>query len=104
MEVDQDIDAYRNLITTKAVSFQSVGLSKVPALNSKMFPHQASCTDFALRTGCSGTFLATGLGKSFVTLEWGRIIVEHTNKPVLMLAPLAVSKQHQREAEDGCLN
>lgn len=32
-------------------------------------------------------------------LEWGRAVVEHTNKPVLMLAPLAVGAQHVREAE-----
>lgn len=41
----------------------------------------------------------TGLGKSLVALEWGRVIVEHANKSVLMLAPLAVGPQHQREAE-----
>jgi hypothetical protein len=41
----------------------------------------------------------TGLGKSFAALEYGRVIVEATNKPVLMLAPLAVGPQHQREAE-----
>jgi len=44
-------------------------------------------------------FLDTGLGKSLCALEWGRVVVEHTNKPVLMLAPLAVGPQHQREAE-----
>lgn len=44
-------------------------------------------------------FLDTGLGKSFAALEWGRCIVDRTNKPVVMLAPLAVGPQHQREAE-----
>jgi hypothetical protein len=94
-----DIEAYRNLIASKAVSFDPRGLGKVPPLNQSMFPHQAACTDFALRAGCSGLFLATGLGKSLCSLDWGRVIVEHTNRPVLMLAPLAVSKQHEREAE-----
>lgn len=41
----------------------------------------------------------TGLGKSLVALEWARVIVEHTNRSALMLAPLAVGPQHQREAE-----
>ena len=41
----------------------------------------------------------TGLGKSLCALEWGRIVVEHTRKPVLMLAPLAVAHQHEREAQ-----
>ena len=32
-------------------------------------------------------------------LEWGRCVVEETNKPVLMLSPLGVVKQHAAEAE-----
>jgi hypothetical protein len=90
---------YLNLIASKAVTFTPRGLSKVPALNSRLFPHQQHSTEFALRAGCSALFLDTGLGKSFCALEWGRIVVEHTNKSVLMLAPLAVGPQHQREAE-----
>lgn len=93
-----ELKKYQDLIAKKAISFEPKGLSKIPKLNKKMFPHQTACTEFALRTGCSGAFLATGMGKSFVSLEWGRVIVEHTNKPVLMLAPLAVAKQHEREA------
>lgn len=94
-----NLDAYRALIAAKAIQFEPRGLDKVPALHASMFPHQAACTEFALRTGCAGLFLATGLGKSLCELDWSRVIVEHTNKPVLMLAPLAVSKQHEREAE-----
>ena len=41
----------------------------------------------------------TGLGKSFDELEWARIVVEKTNKPVLIMEPLAVGPQLQREAE-----
>lgn len=94
-----DIDDYRKLIASKAKLFTPTGLKRVPALHSSMFPHQEACTDFALRAGCAGLFLATGLGKSLCSLEWARVIVRHTNKPVLMLAPLAVAKQHAREAE-----
>jgi hypothetical protein len=90
---------YLKLIASKAVQFTPRGLSKVPSLNARMFPHQQHSTEFALRAGCAALFLDTGLGKSFCALEWGRVVVEHTNKPVLMLAPLAVGPQHQREAE-----
>lgn len=90
---------YQSLLARKAVSFQPTGLKKIPALHSDMFPHQTACTEFALRTGCAGLFLATGLGKSLCSLEYGRVVMETTNKPVLMLAPLAVAKQHEREAE-----
>lgn len=93
------LDDYHNLIARKAVAFEPRGLTKLPALNSRMFDHQRHSTEFALTAGCAALFLDTGLGKSLCALEWGRVIVEHTNKPVLMLAPLAVGPQHQREAE-----
>lgn len=93
------MNAYRDLIAKKAISFSPSGIKSVPALNAAMFPHQEACTAFALETGCAGLFLATGMGKSLCSLDWGRVVVEHTNKPVLMLAPLAVSRQHEREAE-----
>jgi hypothetical protein len=51
-----------------------------------------------LRAGCAALFLDTGLGKTLCALEWGRVVVEHTGLPVLMLAPLAVAAQHEREA------
>ena len=92
------LDAYHDLIAKKRVAFEPRGLAKIPALNAAMFPHQHHSTDFALRTGCAAMFLDTGLGKSLCALDWGRVVVEHTNKPVLMLAPLAVAMQHEREA------
>ena len=93
------VAAYHDLLANKRVSFEPRGLASVPALSDKLFPHQRHSTEFALRAGCSAMFLDTGLGKSFCALEWGRVIVEHTNKSVLMLAPLAVGPQHQREGE-----
>ena len=90
---------YKDLIAAKLIAFAPRGFDKIPPLNSALKDHQAHCTEFALRAGCSMMALDTGLGKSFIGLEYGRVIVEATNKPVLMLAPLAVSAQHQREAE-----
>ena len=93
-----DLAGYRDLIAAKAIAFEPRGLTRVPALNGALKDHQAHCVQFSVRAGSSAEFLDTGLGKSFIALEWGRIIVEATNLPVLMLAPLAVSKQHEREA------
>jgi hypothetical protein len=92
------LSGYHDLIARKKVAFEPRGLATIPELNSALKPHQAHCVEFALRAGCAAHFLDTGLGKSFSALEWGRVIVEHTNKPVLMLAPLAVGMQHEREA------
>lgn len=90
---------YRALCAGKRPAALRAGLDRVPALNPTLFDHQAHGVEFALRAGRCALFYDTGLGKTAMMLEWGRIIVEHTNKPVLMLAPLAVGTQHQREAE-----
>src|SRR5690606_20958776 len=90
---------YQELIARKAVSFVPRGFDNIPDLHPDLFPHQRAVTEFALRAGCAAMFLDTGLGKSFAALEWGRVVVEVTNKPVLMLAPLAVGPQHEREAK-----
>jgi len=93
------LQAYHDLIATKRPAFQGIGLSDIPELNPAMFDHQRHSTEFALRKGRAALFLDTGLGKSLCALDWGRIVVEHTNKPVLMLAPLAVAQQHKSEAD-----
>lgn len=88
---------YSDLIAAKSAAFELRGFDP-GVLNSAMKPHQRHATDFALRAGSSALFLDTGLGKTLCALEWGSKVVEHTNRPVLMLAPLAVSAQHEREA------
>ena len=90
--------SYYDLIAAKRIAFEARGLGNVPALNTALNPHQTHVVDFALRQGCSAMFLDTGLGKTLCALEWGRVVVEFSNRPVLMLAPLAVAAQHEREA------
>lgn len=89
---------YADLLARKRVSFEPRGFAP-PELHPALFPHQRAVTQFSLMAGASAMFLDTGLGKSFAALEWGRCVVERTNRSVLMLAPLAVGPQHQREAE-----
>ena len=98
------MDAYLDIIARKALAFQPRGLDRVPVLNSSLSDLQAHCVEFAVRTGSAALFLDTGLGKTFSAEEWGRVIVEATNLPVLMLAPLAVSGQHHREAEKWAID
>jgi superfamily II DNA or RNA helicase len=90
--------SYAELLAKRAAIVPMRGLDSIPALHPDMFHYQRDVTEFLLACGRGAAFLDTGLGKSFVSLEWGRIVAEHTGKPVLMLAPLAVAPQHVREA------
>ena len=90
---------YLDYLATKHVAATMRGLDQLPELNSAMFPHQRDTVEFMLSAGRGAPLLDTGLGKSLVELEYGRVIAEHTGKPVLMLAPLAVGPQHVKEAK-----
>lgn len=88
---------YRAIIERRAVKAAPRGLKKIPELCKGMFPHQRDCCEFLLGVGSGAAFLDTGLGKSLLSLEWARVIAEHTNRPVIMFAPLAVGPQHVKE-------
>lgn len=90
--------SYAELLARRSITAPVRGIENVPRLHAGMFHYQRDVTEFLLSVGCGAAFLDTGLGKSFVALEWGRVVAEHTGKPVLMLAPLAVAPQHVREA------
>lgn len=66
---------------------------------SALFDFQVSLVDRAVRKGRAAIFADCGLGKTPIQLTWAQNVVEHTNKPVLVLAPLAVSRQTVREGE-----
>lgn len=67
---------------------------------SWLFPFQRVIVRWALRRGRAAVFAATGLGKTRMQLTWASEVARHTGKQVLILAPLAVSKQTIREAND----
>lgn len=69
----------------------------MPAIGAHLYPFQRRCVEFALRVGASGIFLDTGLGKTLVQLEWAKHALEHANGRALLLTPLAVARQIERE-------
>lgn len=64
-----------------------------------LFDFQEAMVDYAVRKGRAALFEDCGLGKTVQFLTWAQNVVEHTNRPVLILTPLAVSGQTIREAE-----
>lgn len=65
----------------------------VTDLNPLLFDFQKFIVKKALKKGKYAIFADCGLGKTFMQLEWAQKVVEHTNKPVLILCPLAVAGQ-----------
>ena len=64
-----------------------------------LFDFQQSLIEWSLRKGRAAIFADCGLGKTPMQLVWAANVAEKTSKPVLILTPLAVSAQTQREAE-----
>ncbi len=74
------------------------GLSAIPSLSSHLFPFQRHCVEFLLGVGSGGLFLDTGLGKTLVQLEYAEHARNVENGMALILTPLAVARQIEREA------
>lgn len=67
------------------------------SLNPMLFEWQRDIVYWALRKGRAALFESCGAGKTPQQLEWAQKVVEHTNRPVLIVAPLAVAEQTRRE-------
>lgn len=64
------------------------------------FDFQKYVIEKAVKKGRVAVFLDTGLGKTLVQLSIAKNIINHTNKKVLILTPLAVGFQFIKEAKD----
>lgn len=90
-------DAYAEFVRRKSQVDSDGGFAPV-FMPSFLFDFQAALVDWSLRKGRSALFVDTGLGKTAKELVVAENIVRHTNRPVLILTPLAVSAQTVREA------
>lgn len=86
---------YQEFLKTKHIKFHSVGIEvEKSAINNMLFEFQKDLVRWALKKGRSAIFADTGLGKTFMQLEWARL----TGGKVLIIAPLSVAKQTANEA------
>lgn len=90
--------SYADFLARKLAADVPTGIAEPPALNDALFPFQRDLVRLALKRGRFALFADTGLGKGWMALEWCRVVAEHAGRPVLLLAPLAVSHQFAREA------
>jgi DNA modification methylase len=89
---------YPEFLASKRIIAQKSGFD-VPTdqLNPQLKDWQQRIVTWALRRGKAAIFADTGLGKTFMLLEWARWVSQHTGGNVLVLTPLAVAQQTKRE-------
>lgn len=89
---------YIDFLQNKLVRTLPTGI-QVPetSLNSNAFEWQRHCVNWALNRGKAALFEDCGLGKTVQQLIWADEVNKATNKPVLILSPLAVAPQTKAE-------
>ena len=89
---------YLQFLETKQKSIITSGFEiNENELNNAMFDFQKFIVKRALNAGKYAIFADCGLGKTLMQLEWAKQVNNHTDKPVLILAPLAVVGQTKQE-------
>ena len=89
---------YMTFLIQKQQSARPEGIKRIK-LPDRMFDFQRHLTEWALKQGRSAIFADCGMGKSLMLMSWAENVVRETNKPVLVVTPLAVTAQIIREAE-----
>lgn len=89
---------YSDFIKSKKHSTIDYGINPIWFPND-MFDFQKYITEITIKKGRYAGFLDTGTGKTIIELTTAFNYVKSTNKPVLIITPLAVADQHLREAE-----
>lgn len=95
--------SYDDFLKSKELKVPSSGFEP-DTLNSHLFDFQRDIVKWALRKGKAALFEDTGLGKTIQQLAWADAVSKHENAPVLILSPLAVSKQTAKEASKFEIN
>lgn len=90
----EKLNTYYQFLQRKKLDVRDSGFNvEEKDLNPILFPFQKYCVSKALKKGRYALFEDCGLGKTIQQLEWSKHIVNHTQKPVIIIAPLAVVGQ-----------
>jgi len=91
---------YGDFLNSKIKHIKNTGFEiETKDLNINLFEFQKNIVQRALKIGRFAIFADTGLGKTIIQLSWADEVCRHTKKPVLILAPLAVSGQTINEGK-----
>jgi hypothetical protein len=90
--------SYEDFLNAKAQVGGDHGFDPI-FMPDMLFDFQKALVEWSVRKGRSAIFADCGLGKTPMQLTWAENVVRKTNKPVLVLTPLAVSAQTIQEGE-----
>lgn len=93
-----DLQGYYDLLEQKKQSRIESGFNvSEDELSAHLFPFQKYCVKRALAVGRFAMFEDCGLGKTIQQLEWAYRVALYINRPIIILAPLAVVGQTIQE-------
>ena len=88
---------YETFLESKTLVVRPSGrLVEDSQIHTKLFPFQRDLVRWSVAKGRAAIFADTGLGKSYMLMEWARLLDVET----LVVAPLSVARQLSRMAED----
>jgi len=89
------MNSYQEFLLSKRYMVSDSGVTVSPDdIHPHLFGFQRDLTRWALRKGRAAIFADTGLGKTFMQIEFARL----TGQRALIVAPLSVARQTVREA------
>lgn len=91
-------DKYQEFIERKSQLSSGFGFEPV-WMPDFLFDFQKYLAEWNIRQGRSATLADCGLGKTIIQLVWAENVVRKTNRPVLVITPLAVGAQTVAEGE-----
>lgn len=89
--------AYAHFLTRKTQLAEQGGFEPL-WIPDFLFDFQKALAEWAIWKGRAAIFADCGMGKTPLQLVWAENVVRHTNGRVLLLTPLAVANQTEREA------
>lgn len=90
---------YMEFLQTKQQAAEACGFDIDRAsITPSAFDYQRDIIEWACKKGKCAILTGCGTGKTLMLLEWARAVSEHTGKPVMIVSPLSVVQQTQREA------
>lgn len=91
---------YREFIASKRFKNIETGFdASDDLLPDGLFNFQRAIVKWTLKKGRAAIFADTGLGKTLMQLAWAGAVHQYTGNRVLIVAPLCVAQQTEKEAE-----